>query len=465
MKTVYLRQIYMGTIGDTKNLEILFAEMAEQGWMIDKIGVMGLKYRSIEPSKKRFIVDFLPQITNFDYPENEDAQDYRRMCEESGWDFITASKQVHVFCADEGTAEPVPIHTDNKIQAQIHLRMCWKYELFNFIFTMVMFGAFVFMPALYSGMELFLSNIFTLLLLGWALFLVGYVWNLGFVLWWYFQTRKSVKYDLPLPVVNYRLAKIRRKVFAASMIAFIVCMVTGLVLETLGGMPVGLLLVAFVPLVGLGIGLWVRHQIDTKRRSRKANMAMTFVAVVLSQIMILSALLFGVLQNIPNRDISSSIGNRPALTLYSLGITQEVEHTSTHIRGSIAVPIHYNYWEMNQQGNVSTEVYRPISTLITRGLYNRFVRELEEGYARAAELRGLASEIITLSSDEAAFWGADRGIFAITLGMESTEPTLNNGNVFEMILQSGNTIMRLSVYGEHIEKERIAEAVRNLMKD
>ena len=114
MKNSYMRQVYMGTIGDMKTLEQHFAEMAAKGWMIDKIGLFAHRYYAIEPCEKRFFVDFLPQITAFDYPENEDAQEYRRICEESGWRFIAANKQFHIFCADGDNPAPVPIHTDNR---------------------------------------------------------------------------------------------------------------------------------------------------------------------------------------------------------------------------------------------------------------------------------------------------------------------------------------------------------------
>ena len=68
MKAKYMRQAYMGTIGDMKTLEHHFTLMAEQGWMIDKIGMVTHRYRAVEPCKKRFFVDILPQITAFDYP-------------------------------------------------------------------------------------------------------------------------------------------------------------------------------------------------------------------------------------------------------------------------------------------------------------------------------------------------------------------------------------------------------------
>ena len=466
MKTLYTRQIYIGAVGDIKNLEIHFAEMAKQGWMIDKIGIITHRYRAVEPSAKRFIVDLLPQITAFDYPENEDAQDYRRICEELGWTFVTANQQLHIFCADEGVAEPIPIHTDNKIQAQIYLSMCRKYELFSLIFLMFMLGFMMFFNLSYTGMEMFLSNILTFLLIGGVFFLVACLWHLCFVICWYRQTKKSAKFDLPLPIVNYRLSKIRRKVFVASTLIMLVCCIVGISAEILVGMPIRFLLIVILPLVaGLGVGLWLRKQIAAKRRSRKANIALTITAIAVSQVIVLSVLIFGVLQSIPNQDMSVSIGNRPVLTLASIGISQEPERTSSLIRGSIAVPIHYSYWEMNRQGNVSTEIYRPINTLIARGLYNRFVREKIERRSFLAELRDISDEIGFLTADEARFWGVDEGIISANIDIESPEPVLYFGGRIELILLNSNTVLRLSIFGEGIETETIAQAVRSLTSD
>jgi len=464
MKTVYMRQLYLGTIGDTKNLETHFALMAEQGWMVDNVGAMIHRYRAIEPCKRSFIVDFLPQITAFDYPDNEDAQDYRRICEESGWTFVTARKQLHIFYADEKSSKPIPIHTDNKIQAQIYLKMCRKYELLKYVSALLMLGFFVLPQLIYDGAEIFLSNMLIAVLVGCPLLIIGYIWNFGFILNWYRRTRQSAKHNLQLPAVNYRLSLIRRRVLTAGVLVGALCLLVGVALEALGGTPIWLLIIVIIPLLFLCVGFWMRRQIDTKRRSRRANTMLASAALAMILIIMTNVLISVILQSIPNRDMSVTIGNHPALTLYSIGILQEPEVMGSRVRGSIAVPIHYSYWEMNRQGNVHTEVYRPISILITRGLYNRFASELKEGHS-LAEIRGIRSEVALLTVDEAAFWGADEGIVAISLNIESLEPILHSGSAIELILLSGNTILRLSVFGENIEKETLTQAVRELMRD
>jgi len=171
MKTVYMHQLYMGTVGDMKNLEQHYSDMASKGWLIDKIGLFTHRYRAVEPCKVHFFVDFLPQITAFDYPENEDAQDYRRICEDAGWNFIAANKQFHVFCADDKNPTPIPIHTDNSIHAKIYLRASRKYELPWLLYAVLMFCLF---SPLSRGINLLLSNILLFMTIGYSLFLIGY---------------------------------------------------------------------------------------------------------------------------------------------------------------------------------------------------------------------------------------------------------------------------------------------------
>ena len=453
MKPIHMHQVYMGTIGDMKNLEIHFGQMAEQGCMIERIGVFSHRFRAIEPCKKRFFVDFLPQITAFDYPENEDAQEYRRICEESGWSFVAANKQFHVFYADENAPELTPIHTDNKIQAQIYLKMCRKYELFSLILPMLVLCAILFPQLSYNGMEIFLSNLLIFQIAGWFFFLVGYAWTLGFVLLWYRRVKKSAKDGLPMPAVDYRLSQIRRRVFAAGVFAFFLCLLIGIVLEILGGMPKGFILIFVIPFSSVGVGLWIRRQIDTKRRGRKTNIIMTVAVIAVFTIILIGALNYTVLRSFPNHYMSSSLGDRPALTLNCVGISSAPENTSFRESVSVLVPIHYVYWEINRQGNVHSEAYRPVSSLIARGLYERYARGLEDGYSGYRDRLGYDVDLVYLAHAEAAYWGADEGVAAFDTISDTTE----------LLLLNGRTILRLSIYGKDIGIDAIVQAVRGLM--
>jgi heme/copper-type cytochrome/quinol oxidase subunit 4 len=315
MKSTTLRQVYIGTIGDMKNLEQHYSDMAAKGWMIDKIGSLTHRYRAIEPSKRCFFVDLLPQITAFDYPENENAQEYRRICEESGWSFIAANKQFHVFCADGENDSPIPIHTDHGIHAKIYLKACRKYELPAFLFILFFLW---FLSPMGNGAEVFLSNILLYQAIGYFCFLPGYVWTFASVIRWYLRTRESAKNDLPMPVVRRRVAKLRNYTLLAGFALFLICTILGVVLEIAGGMSVTIGLIVLIPLLALGVGFWIRKQIDTRRRTRAGNIGLTVAALIIMEIIILGGTVWAIM-NMPFSADAESRGSRPALTLKAVG--------------------------------------------------------------------------------------------------------------------------------------------------
>ena len=449
MKTAYMHKIHMGTIGDMKNLEHQYTEMAEKGWMIDKIGVLTHRYRAVEPCKKRFFVDFLPQITMFDYPENEDAQSYRRICEESGWNFVAANKQFHVFCSDDDNDAPIPIHTDNRIHAKIYLKACMKYELPLLLYAVIMF---CFSSPLGKGAEIFLSDLSLFMTIGCCCFIIGFIWTLGFMISWCIRTRESAKNDLPLPVVDRRLAKLRNRVFAVGAMALLLCLITGVVLEIIGGMPIIIGLIGLIPLSAVGVGFWIRRQIDTKRRTRGGNIGLTVAALIITEIVLIGVTVYAVasIQFTPNSD---SPGDRPALTLSDVGVTAEPNYSGTRVEGTIAVPVNYNHWESGGGGNTDTHIYCAINKTLARWLYEHFTEQLYKQFSyRFDDYDYLHESFVALSSDEAAYWGASSGVAY----------NYANSDTVELLLLKDKTILRITAESMNMDSETIRQAVLKL---
>jgi hypothetical protein len=446
-----MRQMYVGTIGDMKTLETHFSRMAEKGWMIDKIGMFSHRYHAVKPGKKRFFVDFLPQITMFDYPENEDAQDYRSFCEESGWVFVTANKQFHVFSTEENVPEPTPIHTDNRIQARIYLKACRKYEMFQFICSIFILTLVLFIQCYTNGIEVFLSNMLIFLVIGLSISLIGCLWTAGFVIAWYHRTRIAEKNDLPLPAVNYRLSRARNNTLVACSAIGILFMYAGVILEIRGGMPAWILLITLTPLFGIGLGLWIRRRIDTKRRSRGSNKRLFIIGMIVLLVIVYSMTGVVVSRIISTRGSElSSLDDRPALTLKALGIAEAPDTVDTQIKGSIAVPVRYTHWEFNRQGSARTEICRAVSKTLAQSLYNRFVDELEKRYERYGNDIGYIRELMYLTPEEAVYWGADAGV--VSLNQDSYAS--------DLILLSGNTVICLAFHSDDFSMETASEAVR-----
>jgi hypothetical protein len=449
MKNEYMRQMYLGTIGDMKNLEQHFAEMAEKGWMIDKIGLLTHRYLAVEPCKRRFFVDFLPQITAFDYPENEDAQEYRRICEESGWGFITANKQFHVFCAGGDNSAPIPIHTDNTIHAKIYLKACRKYELPWFIYALIMCW---FFSPMSEGAAILLSNINLFMSVGYICFFLGYIWTYVFTIRWCIQTKKSAKDSLPMPTVNRRLAKLRNTIFLVGAIASLACIVIGVALDVIGGMSAVNLLVVIIPLLVFGVGIWIRRQIDTKRRTRAFNIGFTIVILIATEVILLGGTVFAIM-NMSFPENTSTLGDRPALRLADVGAVSPSNDVLFRAKGTPLVPVDYEYREHNSEGDVETQIYRGISKPLTKWLYDYCAEDFTEGYQGWIDIHEYSQDILkTLSPDEAAFWGAESGMSF----------TFVDSRGVHLLLYNDNAILLLDAEGENMELDTVRQAVLKL---
>ena len=465
MKPIYRRQLYTGTVGDMKTLERHFALMAEKGWMIDKIGLLTHRYRAIDPCEKRFFVDLLPQITLFDYPENEDAQDYRRICEESGWAFVTASKQFHVFCADSDAPPPTPIHTDNEIQAKMYLKVCRKHELPPMILVLLsvllLCGPLLF----FTGIEVFLSRMTTFVLIGYTFFLAGYVWMIGFSITWYRRVKKAARLNLPLPAVKYRLARVRQRLFSVCMLMALASFITGVVSEVSNGFPAGFLLLLVIPFAAFGIGLWVQRRIDKKQRGRTANKLIFIIAIVAAEAIFIGSIIAVTMLTAqthtrPDPELWPLDGH-PALTLADIGVTARPTYAGGGVRGgSIFVPVYYAYDEDYQErieeewetAHVQTIVYRSVSKALARALYDHYAGRLYTNTTIHMAPRRLVTVEPNRDAFEidAHFFDADEGTARFT----------QEGEVYELALRKGKTLLRL--WFSPISWDAAREAVLNL---
>jgi len=430
----------MGSISDMKSLEEHFSKMAERGWMIDKIGAVNHRYRAAEPCKKRFFVDLLPSIGTFDYPDNDDAKSYRQICEESGWTFISANGQFHVFCAEGDENEITPIHTDNKIQAKLHIKAIVKFELLTYIYCLVMFSIFAFLQFRFTGYDIYLSNMAIFSLFGWMFFLLGVLWSLTFVLVRIFKLAKAAKEDLPMPKISYRSAKARTGVQLTLFAIAITFFFGGMVLEIAGGMSLAIISPSLACIVGTFVGFWIRRQINTKERTRKQNRnlfigAMAIMVVVLMVLSVFSMYLIFTLEENAAKPVKL-----PVITLSDVTEAMTPNNTYYDVFGSIAVPLHYSYGETTNKSDLSMEVFRPINKKIAQDLFNHYAKMIESDDEMT---------YFHLGTREAALWGADVAV-----------ETAYGSNV-GLLLMRDKTILRVWFCNECIEQEAVQQAVQS----
>jgi len=140
----------------------------------------------------------------------------------------------------------------------------------------------------------------------------------------------------------------------------------------------------------------------------------------------------------------------------SHNVNSSVVHSSTLIRGSVAVPVNYSHWETSDDGsgNVNTHVYRAINRILARRLYNHFSERFIERFSWHFYFSNISVEdvIVVLSPEEAAFWGAEEGIAFDNI----------HSDAIEMILLNGSSILQISANGVNMDLDTVSSAVRNL---
>ena len=445
-------EFYLGLTGGIKHLEDHFTNMAEKGWLINKVGALFFRYEAVEPCKKRFYVDILPEIGVFDYPHNAKAQSYRESCEDLGWKYVTSQRGVHVFCADSGNNEPLELHTDHRVQNQIYMKAYRKTELISAIYSLI-FLPFIYFSLASRGAELFLSDMMTFFLLATPILLIGVVSHILTGAIWYLLTWRAYKQGFPMPATPRRLYCAIQNIMVFGFLVFAVFVVVGIVLEVHGGVPVDLIILAFsTPLIGLIVGLSMRKQIDTKDRDREHNITNFILsligAVVFSAIFISIAIRF---VQFPTWE-DGAPGNMPAITLYSLGLPPPNEVIFRENSTSIAVPINYSHWELNNDGDMFTMVRQSVHSSIARRLFNN---EIEANLDWEERTREHDFTYRRMDSREAALWQADE---AVLFSRSTGEVTL--------ILLQGRTMILLRTQGNiDVDVETLRQATGRLWLD
>ena len=94
---------------DHTGIEAHLERMAQQGWLLEKIGFTW-HYRRIEPKKLTFCVTYFPRASMFDPEPSQEQETFYDFCRHTGWTLAAASAQMQIFYNEQ--PNPIPIDTD-----------------------------------------------------------------------------------------------------------------------------------------------------------------------------------------------------------------------------------------------------------------------------------------------------------------------------------------------------------------
>lgn len=91
-------------------------QMAAKGWLLEKIGNFGWRYRRCEPKQLRFAVTYFPKASIYDAAPSEGEQTFRAYCEQAGWQLAAANAQLQIFYHED--PDCTPLETDALTQVE-----------------------------------------------------------------------------------------------------------------------------------------------------------------------------------------------------------------------------------------------------------------------------------------------------------------------------------------------------------
>lgn len=283
---------------DRTGVERHLEQMAEKGWMIDRVTSLGWVYRRIEPKKLRFAVTYYPKASDFDPGPSEGQQVYHAFSAHAGWKYVCSWAQMQIFCTDQ--PDPVPIETDPEIELEtIHAAMVKGFLVpYGILLAIGLLWIAMLVHDLWddpiglfsSATNLFMAVVWPLLGLLCIVEIVAY-------LCWRARARKAAARGEFVDTPNTR--PFQRVVFTVCAAAFIVQLLYNVTTGSPVLRVVSILMVLYM-LVLMAAVQGVKQMLKRKKVSRGVNRAVTITVDVVLAFGMMAAIVFGTLRATQN---------------------------------------------------------------------------------------------------------------------------------------------------------------------
>lgn len=367
---------FMFSMLDYKAMEEYFEKMAAQGWLLEKISAVTAKFRKTEPQNLTFTVDIFPYISIFDSPNHRNASDYRELCEQSGWHFVTSANKFQIFYA-KADENPIPIQTDSVVEEKILRKSVLGTEFFLFLICLpaIMFGLGALFPFDYSRLFTNTSIVATVY---YPILLIPILIYTGYYILWFSKAKRNIKRGLPLPRTSLKAARVRGLFLLCVATLLISLMLIAVIADAIGGHTF-ILYFLFLPITSLAIGIWYKKTVAAKVRSRGKNITI-FVVAVLSIMIVFTVFMTGLVAS-RGRLFESITGMKnelpngyAALELSDFGLAESPQIISFSKTSSFVVPQSYDYYEISQEGVVRTKYIRAINTNVAEYIFDGMLK-------------------------------------------------------------------------------------------
>jgi len=97
---------------DHANIQKFLEQKSEEGWMLKSF--TNSTFIPAEPKKRHFSVVYYSDKSTKDRSPYERRQEFLEYCKHGGWNLITSTDEIMIFCSEEDS--PIPIETDLQME-------------------------------------------------------------------------------------------------------------------------------------------------------------------------------------------------------------------------------------------------------------------------------------------------------------------------------------------------------------
>lgn len=417
---------------DYKAMETYLEEMAEKGWMLEKIGRYIAKFRAIEPQNHKFYVDVFKEGGTLTPDNNKELVEYRKLCQESGWTFITSQEYLQFFYAD-GDSEPVPIQTDEEIEQKIVEHTLLRREMLNMLIVLVA-SIIVFIshfPIRYNSLLSFVGVTTTFLF---PIFFIFTAISAVYSIIWMIKARKNIKNGLS--IVKPTLKSARRRIFAfnGSSLIFLMLFILAMAADTFFEPEKLTILLGLV--VGAIVGTGIRNSVKKNKIKKGKIGSYTMVALIMVVILIRTAGTFITEKSEDMRKVDYVPEEYSIISLKEIS-KESGGSVSREFKPGMSplVPKHYTYWEYeNLKGSaisINIKYYEAINPYFAGIIFDGITDRFEKGFKFMGAMV-IAPKKIIKDDEMKKSWDVD--IMALTEEQD------------QIIIQKGNIVLHLDNY-------------------
>ncbi len=418
---------------DYKAMGEYLEEMAEKGWMLEKLGRYIAKFRAIEPKKIKFYVDVFKNGGPLTPERTEESEEYRKLCLESGWIFITSQDYLQFFYADEDS-KPIPIQTDEEIEQKIVENTLLKRELNN-ILIFAALAVYILVrniPLRYTNLLSFAGTTITFL---YPVLCVFTAIPAIYSVIWMLKARRNIKSGVSIEKPTLKSARRRIVAFYGSTWIIVLFYAVSIIIDSFFRPDIAVFVVLGSG-VGMIVGSSMRYLVKNNKIEKDDILNYSLVATVIVIIFIQVAGRFALQKAEDSYKVTSIPKGYPIVTISDLIKESSQGSINGEFKPSMSpiVPKHYTYWESKDikgdRKGMNIKYYKSVNPYFAEIIFKGINESVEKGI-RWQGMTLFDKKIIT-DDEMKNLWGADN----LTLTEERDE----------MIIQKGNIVLYLDNY-------------------